>query len=791
MTAEATQPARPSNDARIKAALWFAGQGFGVFSCWSARDDGVCRCPKGRTCSSPGKHPITEHGLDDATRDERAIRTALSAPSQPNYGLLPPEGVFVWDVDGEGWEAKLAALEAQHGPLPSTIRTATRHGQHIFLRWPDGHPRPLKAMFGWITRWGSGAQGRRGYVIGPRSFHASGFEYAPVGSFELATLPDAWAEAALAGEAPGTIRIGGEVDPSTVGVGSRHDFLRDRARFLAGVIRDPDALFAAVWAYNEKLPVPKSREDVERAIGDALTKFPADPVEVGEDGVARRGSDDEPGMLPPAVVGEFPDAPGAEAWGGLLGSCAEAISQGTDASPVGIIGSLLAFAGALIPGQAYHHRLQTTSPFVALVGESAVGRKGTAMWRAHDAMSDALEAVYVNRAILDGLNSGEGLISALAYKQTNFPHEPTVGLVFEEEYASLLAARGRDNSTLDPKMRAAFDGGPLSNRRSSQTQTVAPPYWLPALIAITPAELRRRLEADALQSGSANRWVYLPVRRREADPASDPPRFSEEDRTALQAARRWAMDRRPLLSVHPAVTATLAAYQDHLATVATGIAQDLTKRLPTTAFRIALIHAMAERSSQVSGDHLHRALALTEYARSGIPWVFGPSVGNRDADLLLRHLERSRTLTRRQAERLIRDTLRRQDAVDELSRLGYARVVTVQTGGRPRDELHLAAPRGTLSRFSHVPAYPQDSIVGTNGKNGRKSVEGVGKRWDEVVAEGGTNSPPEAVVDVTTGEVVDRSDATWASPCRDYEAHRGSHRNGAGGWICVVCEEER
>ena len=64
------------------------------------------------------------------------------------------------------------------------------------------------------------------------------------------------------------------------------------------------------------------------------------------------------------------------------------------------------------------------------------------------------------------------------------------GLVFEEEYASLLASRSRDGSTLDPKMRAAFDGGPLSNRRSSDTKTVTPPYWLPALIAITPAELR-------------------------------------------------------------------------------------------------------------------------------------------------------------------------------------------------------------------------------------------------------------------------------------------------------------
>ncbi len=77
-------------------------------------------------------------------------------------------------------------------------------------------------------------------------------------------------------------------------------------------------------------------------------------------------------------------------------------------------------------------------------------------------------------------------MSTLHYKQTAFPYEPTVGLVFEEEYANLLASRGREGSTLDAKMRAAFDGGPLSNRKAKDTQVVTPPYWLPALIAITP-----------------------------------------------------------------------------------------------------------------------------------------------------------------------------------------------------------------------------------------------------------------------------------------------------------------
>jgi hypothetical protein len=414
---------------------------------------------------------------------------------------------------------------------------------------------------------------------------------------------------------------------------------------------------------------------------------------------------------------------------------------------------------------------------VALVGESSTGRKGTAMWRAHDAMADALDAVYVNRVILDGLNSGEGLISALAYKREAFPYEPTVGLVFEEEYASLLAARGRDGSTLDPKMRAAFDGGPLSNRRSNESRTVTPPYWLPALIGITPVELRRRLEPDALASGSANRWLYLPVRRRELEVASTAePRLRQEHREALRAARRAALDARPFLTAEPAVTATLSAYADFLPGQSSGAAMDLTKRLPVIAFRIALVHAMAERAKGVTAEHLARALALTEYARSGIDWVFGGSVGNRDADLLLRHLRKSGRLTRRQAERALRDTLRRQDAIDELCRLGYAHVVTVhETRGRPRDELQLLGSMRTSSHFSPVPGIRTRPDTPISWDKGTNSVNG----GDEVADEVGTNLGQRGA------EV-----PVWALPCADYSAHRNDHRNTRAGCVCIACHPE-
>lgn len=769
---------RATPDQRIRAALWFADHGFGVFSVWSARADGTCRCPLGAACSSPGKHPITPHGFEDSTRDPARIRLLLSAGSEPNYGLVCPDGVFALDVDGDGVE-QLARLETRYGPLPDTLRTRTAHGEHVFLRWPDGLPRPLKRIFGFVTRWGSGRQA--GYVIGPRSIHPSGAEYTPAGVLEIAELPRPWVDAILAGEEAPVITVGGDRLPE---VGSRHDWLRDRARYLRGVLDDRDAVRAALLAFNAKFPQPKTPAEVDRAIGEVFERFPADPPEQAEERVSRRLGDDELGILSASASGDFPPPPEAVAFAGLLGELTEDLAAGTDASTIGLLGSLVAFCGALLPGQAYFARMQTSSPYVALVGESSIGRKGTAMARVMDAMSHALESTPVNRVILDGVNSGEGLISALHYKKEHFPHEPTVGLLFEEEYATLLAARGRDGSTLDPKMRQAFDGGPLSNRRSSETKTVLPPYWLPALIGITPAELRERLEPAALQSGSANRWIYLPVVRREIVALNTAPAFADEHRAAIVEAHRATLKRTPILDVDPGVTRLLAEYADFLPRHSVGVARDLTRRLQIIAFRIALVHALVERSSTVTVGYVHRALALTEYARRGIGWIFGDTIGNPDADLLFRHLVAVGRLTKSAITReIIRDPIRRQKAIDELLRLGRAEVVTIQTGGRGRTELVATPNAGAFFPFfqgsamrnpKHAPDVERMEKSPPSRTNGlEESLEESRKELEET-----------RLVDHSTGETTEASHID----CDDPRGHYKDHRNTPTGWVCTVCE---
>ena len=260
----------------LAIATAFADYGFGVFSVWGIAD-GECLCPKGKTCTSPGKHPVPVNGLKAATLDPDAIEKMLSAEgSRGNYGVLPATNVVVIDVDGEGWQEKMRSLG-----LPKTFAVITPNGCHLYYWWDPEFAPPPARLFDWVVR----SQEHPGYVVGPGSVHQSGKTYTIAGQnghtvYEmfgnLVPFP-----AALLPVPTTTITVGpGLRLPETVTEGGRHDYLRDRARTLRGGGLTGDALFNAVSALNSRLPNPKTDDEVRRAIGEVETKFGEDPLPV-------------------------------------------------------------------------------------------------------------------------------------------------------------------------------------------------------------------------------------------------------------------------------------------------------------------------------------------------------------------------------------------------------------------------------------------------------------------------------------------------------------------------------
>lgn len=674
---------RPTAEDRIRAALWFAERGFGVFSVWSTTPAGDCRCPKGKTCDNAGKHPIGFQGFKEHTSDPERIRKLLSAGSEPNYGLVCPDNVFALDVDGTGIE-KLAELETSLGPLPPTLRTATAHGEHIFLHWPDDVPRPIGQLWGFVTRWGSGNGG--GYVIGPRSVHASGVIYAPAAgtAYEIAELPPAWVTSVLSPTADPDIFIeiesGGYQLPDFGFTASRYnEILRYVAsRYKRGI--SIDEIWAGVVSvlaprFEDALTEPELRTRFERAWKDT-------PARLGDPQIEVLDPLELPALQPVTPL-DWPAEPEPAAYHGVLGDIVRTVAPVTEADPVAILGSLLAAVGACMGHwrTIYQGSTQAANLFVALVGDSSTGRKGTAASIARDVMTAAYPAW--DKLVVAGLGSGEGLIGHLKRVEET-EHR---ALVLESEFGRLLTVMAREGSTLSPVVRDAWDGAPMGRFLAREQSLVT---WHHVAIAahVTSVELRQKLSNTDAANGFGNRFMWLAVRRTRLVPFPESPKalvlpYVDSLHRAIEEAQtpadlRWS----PL-----AADRWESLYAASSGRRRPGILGSLMARSEAQITRLALLYALLDRSSEVGAEHLEAAEAMWAYAERSVLHIFGSSTGNRHADALLQYLKEGAVDWESAKKALgLRTAADLQEAVDVLQELGLIEVQKLARdgGGRPR-----------------------------------------------------------------------------------------------------------
>jgi hypothetical protein len=159
----------------LHAALGYAARGIPVLPvhCPTLRPGREVACSCGDpACGSIGKHPITVHGLNDASTNREQIQWWWRRFPKANIGLATGHRFDVLDVDGHIGERAIARLSAAHpfGPPGPVVRTG-RGGWHVYLA-PTGlgnpKPRDLEQV-----DW----RGLGGYVLAPPSRHASGKRY--------------------------------------------------------------------------------------------------------------------------------------------------------------------------------------------------------------------------------------------------------------------------------------------------------------------------------------------------------------------------------------------------------------------------------------------------------------------------------------------------------------------------------------------------------------------------------------------------------------------------------------
>jgi tetratricopeptide (TPR) repeat protein len=118
---------------------------------WGARPSGECCCPRGASCSRPGKHPravSSEPGSDRyswkplvcATHEDVDERFADGSEyATGNLMVAIPAGLMAVDIDyDDGGRDAAAALATELGELPLTLAHKTPHGEHRVYRTPPG-----------------------------------------------------------------------------------------------------------------------------------------------------------------------------------------------------------------------------------------------------------------------------------------------------------------------------------------------------------------------------------------------------------------------------------------------------------------------------------------------------------------------------------------------------------------------------------------------------------------------------------------------------------------------------
>ncbi|EPX82118.1 bifunctional DNA primase/polymerase [Salipiger mucosus] len=226
-------------------ACWYAEMGWAVADAYSFSDQGNA-CGKGKD----GKVPLGAQWQLRATSDHAAVIAAWCGdgkyppiesggdkgkelpyykPTYPrNISFVIPKGYWVLDADSR---EELARLEAEFGPLPDTVRSASGSGkgEHILFRTDLDIRNTASIVAKKIDVRGFGGQ-----IIVEPSLHKSGGFYrwadgcAPW-ECEVARAPEAWEQAAFNATKSRTVRKSRTTsDKSSTKTGRRPDEAKAR-----------------------------------------------------------------------------------------------------------------------------------------------------------------------------------------------------------------------------------------------------------------------------------------------------------------------------------------------------------------------------------------------------------------------------------------------------------------------------------------------------------------------------------------------------------------------------------
>lgn len=355
----------------------------------------------------------------------------------------------------------------------------------------------------------------------------------------------------------------------------------------------------------------------------------------------------------------WPEPMGKAAFYGLAGEFVDLVLPQTEADPHALLLCFLVAFGCMV-GRKPHKQVEATrhgvNLFLALVGTTSSGRKGTAHDRAIHILN-LVDPIFMKKRKLSGLSSGEGLIEAVRddleeeveIKDSNpqkfekrivAKGEPDKRLLaVEPEFSTVLQQFGRTGNNLSGRLRNAWDGTELRNLARSNKDSCAEPHI--SLVAhVTPEELLKLMTTTEMANGLGNRFLWGCSRRSKLLPYGGEP-LDGAKLDALHAKLKLAYDKAQTIGevkFDSKAHAGWAPVYRELSTGAQGMFGALTARAAPQVIRLAIIYALLDRSDKITLPHLEAALEVWGYCEESVRYIFGDSLGDETADAILHML---------------------------------------------------------------------------------------------------------------------------------------------------------
>ena len=394
---------------------------------------------------------------------------------------------------------------------------------------------------------------------------------------------------------------------------------------------------------------------------------------------------------------------------GLAGEAVRLIEPHTEADPVALLVSFLSEFGAML-NRAPHLMLDGSyHPLLVwpvLVGQYSKSRKGTAGRRA-ESLFRLVDDTWTRGHYKGTLSSGEGLAFAVRDASYNdvpvkekgkFTGETQRVLVdtgvddkrlflMQAEFGSVLRIMAREGNSLSGVLRDAWDGLTLSPMTKSNRVRATDPH-IGIVGHVTKDELLRNLTDTETVNGFGNRFVWFAVRRSKelpfpgSPPEADLSTLAAKVEHTLRLARGFGV-----LSLTEATCEAWKAIYSDLSADRPGMAGALLGRAEAQVMRIAAIYACLDGQDVIDLTHLKAALAVWQHAEASTRMIFGDSLGDPVADIILNALRNNGEQTDSQLSDLFRrhvSAAKLDRAKSALLSAGLAHCATVESGGRPR-----------------------------------------------------------------------------------------------------------